>query len=176
MINFAEIFIIIKHFMVMAGLISKVTKLSKLTSTILICAALTACDETTGKGQDVTQHVVAAWADAYFNYDFRRAQKYVTPESRKWLLFAATNVTQDDVDMLRAQDEGATVTVSNYEETDDSTALVTLHVQGSIICDTIGRPAHPSADATYTVTAVSRGGRMMVKMEGLPRSEKHSRD
>ena len=112
---------------------------------LFVCAALTACDETTGKGQDVTQHVVAAWADAYFNYDFRRAQKYVTPESRKWLQFAATNVTQDDVDILRAQDEGATVTVSNYEETDDSTALVTLHVQGSIICDTIGRPAHPSA-------------------------------
>ena len=43
---------------------------------------------------------VTAFAEAYFNYDFEKAKRMVTPESEKWLRFIASNITQEDIDLV----------------------------------------------------------------------------
>ncbi|MBR0049078.1 MAG: hypothetical protein IJP74_07165 [Prevotella sp.] len=134
------------------------------------------CDDTAGEGQEVAERVATAWGQAYFNYDFQRAAKYVTSESNRWLSFAASNIYQSDVDLLREQEEGVSVEVDDYCELDDSTAEVILTVRNFLQRDTIGRAGRFIDEAGYRVTVVRREGRSMVRMEGLPRSEKHSRD
>lgn len=139
-------------------------------------ALLISCDFTTGEGREAVEKTAMAWAEAYFNYDFSGAEKYVTPESQKWLSFAASNVSQDDIDELRQKKEGATISVDDYEECNDSTAVVTMEVNGFLLRDTIGRPGHIANGLRYQIVVVRRDGRQMVRMEGLPRSERHSRD
>ena len=97
------------------------------------------CDDTAGEGQEVAERVATAWGQAYFNYDFQRAAKYVTSESNRWLSFAASNIYQSDVDLLREQEEGVSVEVDDYCELDDSTAEVILTVRNFLQRDTIGR-------------------------------------
>ena len=72
---------------------------------IMCSLTLWGCHEAKTSAEEKAMNRVAAFADAYFNYDFGEALKMVTPESEKWLRFAASNVTQGDVDLLNAQDD-----------------------------------------------------------------------
>lgn len=137
---------------------------------------LLSCDETRGEGREASERVATKWAEAYFNYDFERAAKYVTPESRKWLAFAASNVYQADIDVLRAQEQGARVSMDGYEATSDSSCVVCLEVDNFLLRDSIGKAGHIVSGCRFNITLVRREGRLMVRMEDLPRSEKRSRD
>ena len=64
----------------------------KLLLLFMTAILLTECE----MGMDGDQQARAAaeaWADAYFNCDFKDASSYVTPESQKWLQYAASNTT-----------------------------------------------------------------------------------
>jgi len=137
---------------------------------------LLSCDDTQGEGREASERVATKWGEAYFNYDFERAAKYATPESRKWLAFAASNVYQADVDLLREQEQGASVSVDDYQATSDTSCVVSLEVDNFLLRDSIGKAGHIVSGCRFSIPLVRREGRLMVKMEGLPRSEKRSRD
>lgn len=118
----------------------------------------------------------AAFADAYFNMDFTKARGMVAPEDVKWLRFMASNVTQEDVDLLNAQEEGATAEAEGYERLDDSTLVVTMCVRNYLVKDSLGAAADMAAEGRFRFVVVERGGDYKVRMEGLPRSERQSRD
>lgn len=143
---------------------------------IAVMALLLSCDDTAGEGQEVAERVATAWGQAYFNYDFERAAKYATPESRRWLSFAASNVYQADIDVLNAQENGASVEVTDYEVTGDTTAMVVMEVRNFLQRDTIGSAGRMVDEATFRISLVTRDKRVLVRMAGLPRSEKRSRD
>ena len=63
------------------------------------------------EGDDAALDVAANWADAYFNCDFHEAANYATPESDKWLRFAASNTTEQDLQTLEGK---ATATADEY--------------------------------------------------------------
>ena len=142
----------------------------------VVLVLLLACSDMSGEGQEAAERVAAAWGEAYFNYDFERAAKYATPESRRWLSFAASNVYQADIDVLNVQENGASVEVTDYERTSDSTAMVVMSVRDFMLRDTIGSSGRMVDEAVFRICLVSRDKRIMVRMEGLPRSEKRSRD
>lgn len=62
------------------------------------------CSKTT---EEKAGETVAAFANAYFNWQFRRSLDFCTPDSRRWLSFMASQVGQEDVDFLRARKESA---------------------------------------------------------------------
>ena len=72
-----------------------------------VCAAVaTSCaDGAADKEEKAAEAAAEAFASCYFNYDFAGARPYCTESSLKWLSFAASNVTQTDLDVLKTQRE-----------------------------------------------------------------------
>ena len=140
--------------------------------------AAAGCSWGTGPDEKVAEEVATAFAEAYFDCDLTRALRYVTPESRRWVAFAASNVGQATVDLLngRGEDEQTTVTLTGREQADDSTVVVRLRVENGLAADSIGAAGSIGDGDCYALRVVNREGRWMVKMEGLPRSERRSRD
>ena len=116
------------------------------------------------------------FAEAYFNYDFERVQKLITADSQKWLQFAASNISQADIDLLNSQQTSATVEVESCEYVNDSTSLVTVSVRDFMQKDSIGQAGVMTDEGLFRLTLVEQDGKHYVRMEGLPRSEKQSRD
>ena len=126
------------------------------------------------ESDDAALDVAANWADAYFNCDFHEAANYATPESDKWLRFAASNTTEQDLQTLEGK---ATATADEYfTEANDTLRVVTLHVRNFLKPVAVGAPAQLQEEGTFLVTVVKRDGKWKVRMEGLPQSEKQSRD
>lgn len=141
------------------------------------CAAVaTSCaDGAADKEEEAVAAAAEAFASCYFNYDFAGARPYCTEGSLKWLSFAASNVTQTDLDVLKTQREGAECEANDIELTADTTAEAVLKVTNVMLTDTLGRPGRIVDEAVFTVKLVRRSGRWLVRMEGLPQSGKRNR-
>ena len=124
-------------------------------------------------GDQQAKNAAEAWADAYFNCDYKDASGYVTPESQKWLQYAASNTTAEELKVLKDAG-GAQVAVEElFDEANDTMRLVTLNVTNSL------KPSkNPELvkDGIYKVVVVKRADSWQVRMAGLPRNEKQSRD
>ena len=141
---------------------------------VLFIAALcflTACSHSETDSDAVVKEQAEKFAEAYFNYDFGKAHRFVTPESGKWLRFAASNVTQEDIDLINATSDQVSVTATDCQYQDDSTTCVRVIVYNAVLKGGFGRPAHTASEAEFVLTLVNRGGAYLVKMEGLPRNE-----
>ena len=126
-------------------------------------------------GDQQAREVVGNWAHAYFNCDYKDASTYVTPESQKWLQYAASNTTAEELKLLQ-EAGGALVTVDEgFDEANDTLRLVTLTVTNSLK-PTVKEEAGLLQNGTFKVVAVKRDAGWQVRMAGLPRSEKQSRD
>ena len=124
-------------------------------------------------GDQQAKNAAEAWADAYFNCDYKDASGYVTPESQKWLQYAASNTTAEELKVLKDAG-GAQVAVEElFDEANDTMRLVTLNVTNSL------KPSkNPELvkNGIYKVVVVKRADSWQVRMAGLPRNEKQSRD
>lgn len=108
-------------------------------ATISLAATLAACSLS-----DTNQVETRAkqFASNYFNLRYMQATNLCTSESRKWISYRASNITQADLDVLNAQPDSATCEVVASCVADDSLATVTMEVSHFLRCDTIGRPGH----------------------------------
>ena len=146
----------------------------KLLNTLLCLLAtlfMTGC----ANNDNEAEHVARQWGEAYFNYDFKHALDFVTPESERWLRFAASNITQADLDALQENGQ-ATVDLDGYYPGSDTTGTAYLNVSNWLCPDSIGRAGSRQELEAFQVSMVNRNGRWMVRMEGLPRSERQSHD
>lgn len=82
-------------------------------------------------GEQQQEAAVAAqsFANAFFNYDFRSSAQFATPESRQWISFLASNITQDDLNTINAMNEKASCATPEITLIDDTTATARLSVQ-----------------------------------------------
>ena len=69
---------------------------------IAMTLSLAACD-IIQRDSDKATDVAVQWGEAFFNCDYHAAEALCTPESRRWLQFAASNTTQQDLDLLKQQ-------------------------------------------------------------------------
>jgi hypothetical protein len=126
--------------------------------------------------QEATDTAVK-WADAYFNYDFHEAEKYATPESRQWLQFAASNTTERDLQLVQENEGGASIEVNDFfPDANDTLRVVSLTVHDFVSSSLPADSARLVDEGTFTITTVLRDGVWKVRMEGLPQSERQSRD
>ena len=135
-----------------------------------------ACSLTTSTPEEAALEAAQDFANAYFNYDYAKACKYATPESEKWLRFAASNITQADIDFINAQEENASVSVTATDKRNDSTTVVAIEVNYFADRDSIGHVVSMTDEATFLLTVVNRNGKALVRMEGPLRSERQSHD
>lgn len=98
--------------------------------------ALSSCNNDSEKQ---IKEVVNNFSSAYFNWKFADAAKYVSYTSRRWLVYASSQVTQQDVDSLRAMKEGAILTIDNISyENSGSLAKAKVIVSNYLLMDSIG--------------------------------------
>ena len=138
-----------------------------------LALSLTACSML--RDGDQATAVAVEWGEAFFNCDYHAAEALCTPESRRWLQFAASNTTQHDLDMLRQQTAQVEAT-DFFPEASDTLRVVELVVRNSLSPTIHGGESAQVEEALFHVTVVKRNGSWKVRMASLPRSEKQSRD
>lgn len=136
---------------------------------------LAACGSGASSPDEQIRRSAQDFAEAYFNYDYQRAVELTVPESERWLQFAASNLTQADLDVINVA-EDATVSIDDLARINDTTVVVMVDVENMLLKDTIGKQPHVVAEARYPLLLVNRDGRYLIKMAGLPQSERRSRD
>lgn len=126
---------------------------------------------------DAAENTVTSWADAYFNYDYEEALKYTTPESEKWIRFAASNITEKDVDFIRQQGNKASAEVQSRQIAEgDTVGTVDIRVSNYVQLGAIGKENKVVNEGIFSIRVVKRSGKWQVRMEALPRNERQSRD
>lgn len=120
--------------------------------------------------------VVDSFALNYFNLDIPSSVKFCTPESGKWLRFHASNVSEKDFAVLRQCPEPASYKIEDVDMLCDTSAVVTCSVSGFLETNGIEEAGTMTDNGLFRIPVVKRQGRWLVKMEGLLRNEKQSRD
>lgn len=132
---------------------------------------LIACSSSSDVDESIRKNAVA-FADSYFNLDFHAALDLSTSESRKWICYVASNVSEADLEVLRSYGHAATVNIDRVDVLGDTTAVAKLSVGGFLCTDSIGRPGHIVDEATFSLSMVRRGDRWLVRMASPLQSEK----
>ena len=146
----------------------------KKTLVLALSLLLAACDMIQNDDNEATSTAVQ-WGEAFFNCDYHTAEALCTPESRRWLQFAASNTTQQDLDLLKqhaAQVEATDI----FPEANDTLRMVELVVRNSIKPTVAGEDPSQVDEALFHTTVVKRNGSWLVRMASLPQSEKQSHD
>ena len=144
---------------------------------LLICAlmlSLTACNMIQ-RDDDQATAVAVEWGEAFFNCDYHAAEALSTPESRRWLQFAASNTTQHDLDLLK-QHAAEVEATDFFPDANDTLRVVELVVHNSISPSIHAGESSQVDKALFHITVVKRNSKWLVRMADLPRSEKQSRD
>lgn len=134
--------------------------------------------------EEQVNDVAENFAKEYFNWRYCEAMPYVTAESSEQMKFLASNVTEDDVQLLRSMESGAEITIEDSRVADgDSVAYVNVAIENFCHADTIGRPARLNESAKATLMLVHRGEKWQVvvssdwpKMAFLQQSETPDHD
>lgn len=134
---------------------------------LLLCHS---CD-TDGEKQQIGTFATQ-FAQDYFNCRYRQALQSCTPESAKWLHYAASNITQADLDVLNSRDKEATCDVVDIATTSDSTSVATLKIKDFFLLDSIGKPGTINDEALLELTMKRAGDKWQVQLSALPRPRK----
>ena len=113
---------------------------------LLMTAAvlITACQGGIG-GDEEALEVAERWGEAWFNCDYHDAADYCTPESEQWLRMAASNTTDEELQLLRDTESGAQADADDYFTiANDTLRIVTLHVSHALPRFGLPRPPHSS--------------------------------
>ncbi len=124
---------------------------------------------------DQATAIAIEWGEAFFNCDYHAAEALSTPDSRRWLQFAASNTTQQDLDLLK-QHAAEVEATDFFPEANDTLRVVELAVRNSVKPTIAGEQPSQIEKAMFRTTVVKRNGSWLVRMASLPRSEKQSRD
>ena len=139
---------------------------------LLSLMAMTGCSGPHQGEEDQLTATVDTFASAYFNWHFKEALPLVDSASRKWIVYAASNVHQDDIDSLRAMPEGATLRLKDIDYTSDSTAVAFVTVHNFLAMDTIGTASHTVESAKFALLLKYEKEKWCVSLTSLPRPMK----
>lgn len=147
---------------------------------IALTAFLVAGCESASRFKEERSARVAAdsFATYYFNWQFQKASRFVTDSSQVWLRYAASQVHEADIKILRDKEDAA-VEVEEIDVNDAETPSARVVVRDFLRMDTIGTEGHLVEKASFRLMLEQtqpEGGEWKVRMEGLPQSEKRNRD
>ena len=146
----------------------------KKTLVLALSLLLAACDMIQNDDNEATSTAIQ-WGEAFFNCDYHAAEALCTPESRRWLQFAASNTTQQDLDLLK-QHAAQVEATDFFPEANDTLRVVELVVCNSVKPTVAGEEPSQIDKAVFHTTVVKRNGSWLVRMASLPQSEKQSHD
>ena len=140
---------------------------------LFLPALLVGCDGHKAAFSPQFNGCVDSFACHYFNWQLDKAAKFCTPESKKWLQFAASQVQPEDLEQIRKMPDNFAYA---YEITKGSAqgvaAEVALSVENFYVLDSIGKPGHPQDKGTFHLQLVKQGETWKVSLGSLPRMDK----
>ena len=119
-----------------------------------------------------------SFATYYFNWQFHKAARFATDSSMIWLRYAASQVHEADIELLREKEDAA-VDIEEIVIDDEETATAHITVRDFVRMDTIGTEGHLVEKASFVLQMERKAeerGDWKIRMEGLPQSEKRNRD
>lgn len=103
----------------------------------LFVSLLLSCSD---KDANTAEERALAFAQNYFNLRYKQSLTLCTENAKKWVVFRATNITQEDVDVINAQTDTAECEIDDVELNDDeTTADVKMTIKNVLVCDSIGK-------------------------------------
>lgn len=113
------------------------------------------------------------FATYYYNWHFEKAARFCTPESKVWLRYAASNVHQADIELLKAKNEDAQIEIGDIDFNEDEvTATVNLEITNFLQMDTIGKEARLIKQSKFTLPMTIHNGKWKVELKQLPTLQK----
>lgn len=103
------------------------------------------------------------FAQSYFNLRFDQAAQSCSKESRKWIKFHASNITQEDIEVLNSQSDTAICKVEDID-TNGDTAIVTLSVNNFLRTDSLGSKGYICHKAQFKLQMIKMAEKWIVKL------------
>ncbi len=132
---------------------------------VLLCAAVLLSGAACSPSGDSDKEAFAAkFTTDFLNWHYADCMERTAPENHKWISFLASNVSQEDIDLLREAESGVEVEILDGSASDNDTAYTaTLAARGFFRPDSIGKPARFVKEARVELKMVNRGGKWLVK-------------
>ena len=128
-------------------------------------------------GKNDAEKKLIIWANAYFNFDYEKALQHATPESEKWIRFAASNITEQDLDFITEQNPPTEIDILHSQMTESDTVCnANIRVSRFIQLGLSAQDNRVIDHADFQVQLVKRGDDWLVRMEGLPQSGMRNHD
>jgi hypothetical protein len=146
---------------------------------LLFCLLFVAssCEFHAGSSRQLKKQV-DSFAVYYFNWQFHKAVRFVTPESEKWMSYAASQVHQADIDLLQQKELPATCEIQEitYDDTLFS-AIAHVTIRNYLRMDTIGKEASVIDVANFDIPLSyhSQSDKWIVNINELPRPLKNQK-
>lgn len=120
---------------------------------------------------------VDSFAIYYFNWQYEEATKYCTQSSKKWLEFAASQVNEEDLKILRTPKEELTTEIISIDyNNSEQNAMVRLCVKNFIESQSFNEVPIKKDKAIFNLHLIKEKSEWKIKMEALPQSEKLNPD
>lgn len=132
------------------------------------------CESHLGSSRQLKKEV-DSFAVYYFNWQFHQAIRFVTPESEKWMSYAASQVHQADIDLLQQKQLPATCEIQEITYDDENqTAVAHIAIHDYLRMDTIGKAASVIDIAYFDIPLSyhSESDKWIVNINELPRPVK----
>ncbi len=137
---------------------------------IILVTLLSACGWLGDRRLSGPERAALQWAEEYFNFQLERSAQHATPESMRWLQFAASNISDADIDAVRSSDYAVEVeALGNDAPEADSLTVVRIEVRNAFLPKDIGNGVEAVKRATFAIPMKKRDGRWMVHLSSVPR-------
>lgn len=158
----------LQHYIIMRNRIS--TILSSVLLSLAAVAPIVSC--TSSKDEEMAEEAVKNFAENYFGCKYSEAAEQCTPESRRWIEFVATNVSDSDLQVLNNSLDETSFEVKDMTVGDDSTANCVVEAHNYLRLSSIEDKGQIAPSDSYSLKLVHKGGRWLVALDGVLKPEK----
>ena len=131
----------------------------------VLVAALCLASACSLKDDAAVETCAKSFGQNYFNLRLQQASGLCTDRSYKWIEFYASNISQNDVDVLNTQTDSALCDIDDIDIDGDS-ARVKMTVRNFLLCDSIGRPGRMCKQGKCRLTLRKEGETWKVDLDG----------
>lgn len=143
---------------------SKAIHTKSLLAAVFMVASVALCS-CSYEDENGAENRTKQFAQDYFNLRFEQAASFCTDGSAKWIKYHASNIRQEDIDILDSQTDTATCEVDDFTSEGNSATAV-IHVENFLCCDSIGRKSHICKNASFRVSLKRKNEVWLVHLDG----------
>jgi len=144
----------------------------KLTNAALITAIVIAVSCNGIDNHRQMKKAASAFAEDFFSCKFKNAMSHCTPESQRWIVYAASNVTEEDIKAINSSHDKPVCKTTDILTLNDSTAVATVKVNDFILMDSIGITGRKTQEAFFTINMKLRDGSWKIHLTSLPQMKR----